>query len=105
MHILSNPIYFRSLQDYVREFERERGFDQQSAIDKCLLLGEEIGELFRAIRLQEGMKSDPDSQGALVGEELADVVIYLAALANRFNIDLEHEVVQKAIRNSAREWR
>jgi NTP pyrophosphatase (non-canonical NTP hydrolase) len=37
------------LQTYVREVEVERGFDEQTVFHKCLLLGEEMGELFKAI--------------------------------------------------------
>ncbi|MGF1733595.1 hypothetical protein [Photobacterium kasasachensis] len=34
-------------QQYVYELEIERGFADQNAQTKCLLLGEEIGELFK----------------------------------------------------------
>lgn len=54
-------------QKYVSELEVERGFADQNAQSKCLLLGEEIGELFKAIRKAEGIAVDPKSKvGTLV---------------------------------------
>jgi NTP pyrophosphatase (non-canonical NTP hydrolase) len=38
------------LQRYVAEMEEERGFSHVDVVQQCLLLGEEVGELFKAIR-------------------------------------------------------
>jgi NTP pyrophosphatase (non-canonical NTP hydrolase) len=92
------------LQRYVAELERERGFSDQSGRDKCLLLGEELGELFRAVRRAEGLKVDPASRAADVGDELADCLIYLCAIANRYGVDLEAAFRSKEARNAARTW-
>ncbi len=92
------------LQRYVVELERERGFDAQSALDKCLLLGEELGELFRAVRRAEGLKVDPASRVADVSDELADCLIYLCAIANRYGLDLEMSFRAKETKNEARTW-
>ena len=48
----------QSIQQYVKELEIERGFEKQTIIDKCLLLGEEVGELFKAIRKTEKIGID-----------------------------------------------
>ena len=58
------------LQRYVTELEDERGFADQHLIQKCRLLGEEVGELFKAVRTSEGRKIDVP--GGDVGDELAD---------------------------------
>lgn len=91
-------------QVYVAELETERGFDDQSVRDKCLLLGEEIGELFKAVRKVEGLKVDVSSQFGTVSEELADVLIYLCAIANRYDIDLEAAFRDKEAINHQRSW-
>ncbi|MCX6093147.1 MAG: pyrophosphohydrolase [Candidatus Bipolaricaulota bacterium] len=91
-------------QRYVAELERERGFDDQTARDKCLLLGEEVGELFRAVRRAEGLKVDPTSRPAEVADELADCLIYLLAIANRYDVDLEAAFRAKEARNRERAW-
>ncbi len=92
------------LQAYVRDLERRRGFSDQTARDKCLLLGEEVGELFRAVRRVEGLRVDPASRRAEIGEELADLLIYLCAIANRYGVDLEAAFRAKEARNSERTW-
>ena len=91
------------LQVYVAELERQRGFDAQSPIDKCLLLGEEVGELFKPVRTSEGLKIDVP--GGEVGAELADVLIYLCAIANRYDLDLEAEFRAKEALNKTRVWK
>jgi len=94
----------RDFQRYVTELERERGFEDQDVIQKCLLMGEEVGELFKAVRKSEGLKMDQHSKVGSVGEELADVLIYLCSIANRFDIDLEQAFLEKESRNKQRQW-
>jgi hypothetical protein len=36
------------IQLYIAELEVERGFANQDVLKKCLMLGEEVGELFKA---------------------------------------------------------
>jgi len=65
-------------------------------------LGEEVGELFKAVRTREGIKTDvPGSQ---VAGELADVLIYLCTIANRYEIDLETALRDKEALNDKRNW-
>lgn len=91
-------------QAYVAALEVERGFDDQSIRDKCLLLGEEIGELFKAVRKTEGLKVDVASRFGSISEELADIFIYVCAIANRCNIDLETAFREKEAINHQRTW-
>ena len=94
----------QNIQEYVKELELERGFDHQTVIEKCLLLGEEVGELFKAVRKSEKIKIDNNSQKHEVGSELADILIYLCAIANRHNIDLENAFREKEEINKKRVW-
>ena len=89
-------------QSYVGRLETERGFIEQNVLDKCLLLGEEVGELFKAVRQAEGLKMD--TPGGEVGHELADVLIYLCAIANRSGVDLEAAFREKEAINKTRTW-
>src|SRR6266496_5109274 len=43
----------RDMQQYVALLEAERGFDTDNTLQKCLLLAEEVGELFKSIRKGE----------------------------------------------------
>ncbi|WP_224369951.1 MazG nucleotide pyrophosphohydrolase domain-containing protein [Hyalangium versicolor] len=92
------------LQRYVAELEVERGFQAQDVVQKALLLGEEVGELFKALRKSQGISIDPQSKVGHVSEELADILIYLCAIANRFGIQLEEAFRQKEEINSRRTW-
>jgi NTP pyrophosphatase (non-canonical NTP hydrolase) len=101
---LSEAQALSGVQRYVAEMEEERGFSHRTVIQQCLLLGEEVGELFKAIRKQQNLTVDPQSRIGNVEEELADVLIYLCAIANRLDIELEDAFRKKEARNEERVW-
>jgi NTP pyrophosphatase (non-canonical NTP hydrolase) len=105
MPILGNRPTFKEIQKYVEELEKERGFTEVSVIQNCLLLGEEVGELFKAVRKAEKMRTDEKSTSTSIEEELADIIIYLSSIANRYNIDLENAFRNKEEINKKREWK
>lgn len=92
------------LQRYVAAAEKERGFAAESTVQKCLLLGEEVGELFKAVRRASGLGVDSTSRIGEIGEELADVLLFLLAIANRCGVDLETALREKVNVNSKRVW-
>ena len=107
-HMLNLPAKptLPDFQKYIIDLERERGFDNQSATQKGLLLGEEVGELFKAMRNHEpGLRVDENSKVHDVADELADVFIYLCAIANRYHVDLESAFRGKEEKNKARVWK
>lgn len=106
MPILKEQPMLKDFQEYVRALEIERGFEKEGAIPKCLLLVEEVGELFKAIRKKDKMlKVDHNSEFGSVDEELVDVMIYLFTIANRFDIDLERAFREKEEINKKRTWK
>ena len=92
-------------QKYVFDLEKERGFDNQTILQTCLQLGEEIGELFKSIRKKEDMKIDKNSKVSSIDEEIVDVFIFLCSIANKYNIDLEQAFRDKEERNKKRIWK
>ena len=102
MPILPENPTLADYQAYVAAFEVEHGFEEQNILEKCLLLGEEMGELFKAVRQREGIKID--TPGGEVALELADILIYLCAIANRCNVDLEAAFRMKETINQKRKW-
>lgn len=92
------------LQEYYRLLCQERGFTNNTPQDDALYLGEEVGELFKAIRKTLGHKLDPQSKVGTVEEEAVDVLMYLLAIANHFNVDLEQAFRDKEERNKRRVW-
>lgn len=102
--LIKNPT-LKNYQQYVAELETERGFAHQTIIDKCLLLGEEVGELFKAVRKSEGLAVDANSNFTEIGDELTDIFIYICAIANRKGIDLESAFLKKEEKNKRRIWK
>lgn len=84
----------REMQKQVWENKIRHGFDTTN-VDRefCLLYGE-VGEAYEAyIKKHDNL-----------GEELADVAIYLMGLAGMVGLDLEDEVTKKIEINSKREY-
>jgi NTP pyrophosphatase (non-canonical NTP hydrolase) len=75
--------------------KRAKGFNTTDVALEFGLLTAEVGEAFTAWR-----KRRPD-----LGEELADVLIYVTCLAEMTGIDLGGAVERKLARNAAREYR
>jgi NTP pyrophosphatase (non-canonical NTP hydrolase) len=95
----------KKLQEYVRNLEKERGFDQETVVQKCLMLGEEAGEFFKAIRKdQKVTRVDGNSEQFEAAGEMADILIVLATIANRLDIDLEQAFFDKEEENKQRKW-
>jgi NTP pyrophosphatase (non-canonical NTP hydrolase) len=95
----------KDIQQYVSEFEIERGFDKNPNVQTAFQMVEEMGELFKAIRKEEKLRIDHNSDVGGLDEELADILVYLAALANRYGVDLEQAFRDKGEINKAREWK
>jgi NTP pyrophosphatase (non-canonical NTP hydrolase) len=106
MKALKPNASLKDIQDYVAEMDVERGFDSNTVVQKCLMLGEEVGELFKSVRKSHaGMRYstkgyDPDAAG-----ELADILILLSAIANRLDVDLESAFRDKEAKNNQRTWK
>lgn len=96
MPILKKSPTLKDFQEYVNKLEIERGFIKDTLLQKCLHLGEEVGELNRAIR-KNFKKSE-------VGDEITDIIIILCTIANRLNIDLEKSFRKKENINKKRIW-
>lgn len=96
-------------QRYIHTLESMHGWLDVDLIHNCFLMGEEMGELFKAIRkhqqyFEEHNHSDEASSRAHIGEEIVDVLNYLLAIANRLNIDVESAFRQKNLINQGRSW-
>lgn len=84
--------------------EEERGFTNETPVEQCLLLGEEVGELFKAVRKCSDIKTDEKADCGSIDIELADIFIYTCCLANRYGIDLEEAFKKKEEINKKRTW-
>jgi NTP pyrophosphatase (non-canonical NTP hydrolase) len=91
-------------QAYVQRKITERGFADETTQQKFLLLVEEVGELAKALRPLEGVKTSADSAKHEVEHEIADVFWLLCCIANGLDIDLDYAIRSKDEKNEQRVW-
>ena len=75
----------KKLQEQIHQNKVEKGFNTTDVYKEFCLIHEEVAEASRA-----HYKKSPT-----VGEELADIAIYLLGLAEILGIDLEKEILKK----------
>ena len=93
-----------SLQRRIVEKRAERGFTTEP-LEVFTLLQEEVGEIAGELKKTWSPNYDAFDPEKL-GEEIADCLGLLAALADRFGIDLEEALERKFFeKDSGREWR
>lgn len=104
---LSQKSGLGSIQEYIAIVMKARGFSEELPQDKLMLLIEEVGELSKALRKQEGylaIDQDLVSHYTFVQEELADVFIVLLSLCDVLKISLWDAFYQKEKQNIERRW-
>jgi len=103
----------KEYQRYVHELERMHGWLDVDLVHNCFLMGEEVGELFKAVRRARMMfeqgdappaDGDAEARRQEVADELVDVINYLLAIANRLDVDVEEAFRRKNARNQERSW-
>lgn len=85
-------IDLNQLQKEVYDNKVAKGFNTTDIAVEFCLMNTEVAEAFKAYRYKQ---SD-------VGEELADIAIYLLGLAQMLNIDLEKKILEKIEKNRNR---
>lgn len=91
------------LQKNVKEFSKEKGFDQSSVEARTLFLMTEVGEVAKEV-LSLSWEEDKDQVKERLGLELYDVVWNVCELANKLDIDLEDAFKKKMEINKLRTW-
>ncbi len=85
----------KELQQAVWENKVKQGFNTTDIPLEFSYTYGELAEAFDAYR-----KKLPD-----IGEELADVMIYLLGLATILNVNMEEELIKKIAKNAKREYK
>ena len=94
----------KQLQDYIWQKNIDRGFSEESAERKMLMLTEEVGELAKAVRQHIGMGLSETTSKSEAAEELADVLIITLGLASTINVDIYDALINKEAKNAKRTW-
>jgi len=103
-HLSDHPT-LKDLQQYVDEVCKERGWVKDTYAEKFLLFMEEVGELAKAMRKEQGLYVEKAKQKRVeLEEEFADVLSYLLDLANLYHVDLEKAFREKERINDGRKW-
>lgn len=95
------------LQERLRDFAARRDWEQyHTPKNLAMALASEVGELlehFQWLTPEQSVaiRDDPAEMGA-VSDEIADVMIYLARLADKLRVDLFSVAASKIDRNEAR---
>ena len=105
LHLKDSPT-LADIQAYVKEMGQERGFTEQTVAESCILLGEEIGELFKVVRkYHTSMQIDKSKVYELdAAAEIADIIIVLTCIANQMGVDMEAAFRDKEEQNKQRDW-
>ena len=99
---MNDALGLEALQARVRAFDEARGWHDVDAAHTALHLLEELGEVAREILRLKSYKDPGDGAHRRLHEELADVTVLVAKLANTVNADLETGVRALLARNEAR---
>ena len=92
---MSKGITIRYLQKYIRA----KDYHEDPGREFFLKLAEEVGELGKAIR-KDARAEDPEHIKGTIEEELWDVIYYVIALANLYDVDLEKVIPVKEAMNN-----
>ncbi|HKX73091.1 MAG TPA: MazG nucleotide pyrophosphohydrolase domain-containing protein [Candidatus Saccharimonadales bacterium] len=106
LHLKQNPT-LSDIQHYVEDMVVERGFKDQSILQECLMLNEEIGELMKCVRKSHAnMRIDANKVYELdAAGEIADILIVLTTIANKLGVNMEQAFRDKEEKNKQRDWR
>ena len=93
------------LQAYLRQFAKDRDWDQfHSPKNLSMALSVEVSELlenFQWLTEEQSYKLDKQQRAAVV-DEIADVQMYLARLADKLDINIGEAIEQKIVKNEAK---
>lgn len=88
-------IDLKKIQKEIYQNKLDKGFNVTDVNKEFCLTYGEMAEAYEAWRKN---KSD-------LGEELADVIIYILGLSEILNVDLESEILKKVNKNKHREYK
>ena len=84
----------KDLQDLVVKFRDDRDWGKFHTVQNlCLAISSEVGELCHLVRWGDVLNAD------LLGEEMADIAIFLLSLSDVTGVDLDHAIIKKVRRN------
>jgi NTP pyrophosphatase (non-canonical NTP hydrolase) len=100
----NETLSLQDLQEEVDQWITTTGVRYFNELTNLAILTEEVGELARIMARRYGEQSEKDSdRGADLGDEMADVLWVLIALANQTGIDLSEAFRKNMDKKNARD--
>jgi NTP pyrophosphatase (non-canonical NTP hydrolase) len=97
-------VTLRQAQREVHEWITTVGVRYFNELTNLAILTEEVGELARLIARRYGEQSEkPSDAGRNLGDEMADVLWVLIALANQTGVDLTQALADNVAKKTARD--
>lgn len=89
----------RTTIKYLQNYIKAKDYNPELKKDYFIMLSEEVGELARALKKDVTLK-DTDNIKGTIDEELWDIIYYVLAIANCYDIDLEEVIkIKEEINN------
>lgn len=107
LNLLSKKDSLSDVQNYVKQVNELRGFQNQALQDTMLLLTEEVGELAKVIRKDyTDMRVDVNKLNnyGSIESEIADVFYVLSCVCNKLDINILDALKKKEAENVNRTW-
>lgn len=93
----------KELQATVDQWIRTYGVRYFSELTNMAILTEEVGELARVMARRYGDQSFKAGEKDNLGDELADILWVVAAIANQTNVDLTEAVARNIEKKTSRD--
>lgn len=100
---MSQPITVSDFQQIVDQWITTVGVRYFSPLTNMAILAEETGEVARIMARKHGDQSFKPGENPDLGDELADVLWVVAAIANQEGIDLEQAIVNNLNKKNIRD--
>jgi NTP pyrophosphatase (non-canonical NTP hydrolase) len=100
----SGSVTLDEISEHVRVMHEQQGWPERSPQERMLYLVSEMGELSQALI---GINDDALDEGRLkdaIGDELADIVWNVCAMAQTLKLDFNSAIRQKLVIMSRRKW-
>lgn len=91
------------LQGIVDSWIKKVGVRYFSELTNMAILTEEVGELARVMSRRYGDQSFKEGEGDDLGDELADIMWVVAAIANQTGVNLEEAMVRNIDKKNSRD--
>ena len=93
----------KNLQTIVDQWIKKYGVRYFNELTNMAILTEEVGELARVMSRKYGEQSFKEGEKDNIGDEIADVMWVLVAIANQTGVDLEKAISQNIEKKTKRD--